>query len=93
MGYVRTRQDLEVDFRVRFADGTPELIQVCADLADVGTQARELRALEDAAREEPDCARRVMVPERPAVALRASSGVVVQSVCEWLLTPMAAHSR
>lgn len=50
-GYVKTRDALEVDFLSREADGGQSLIQVCADADDSDTLAREVRALQSAAKE------------------------------------------
>lgn len=46
--YCRTRSGREVDFLVTHRDGARELVQVCADLADLATRARELAALTEA---------------------------------------------
>lgn len=51
--YVKTKDGFEVDFLSRNADGSQSLIQVCANLDDPGTLAREVRALEAAAAEYP----------------------------------------
>jgi hypothetical protein len=61
VAYVRPRSgadagapsDWEVDFLARYPDGRQQLIQVCADLHEPGTRAREFRALECAAKEHP----------------------------------------
>jgi predicted AAA+ superfamily ATPase len=53
VGYVRTKDGFEVDFLARNADGTEDLIQVCADPDDPETLAREVRALESAAAAHP----------------------------------------
>lgn len=87
IGYVRTGQGYEVDFHVRAPDGASELIQVCADIADAATLARELRALDDATREYPRAARRLLVLERGQLPAVVTTGVVVQPAYEWLLTP------
>ena len=47
--YVRTPSGYEVDFFARDAAGNQALIQVCADFDSPDTQAREVRALQDAA--------------------------------------------
>ena len=88
-GYVRTGQGLEVDFLARAPDGRQELIQVCADITDAGTRARELRALDDAAQEYPRATRRLLVLDRGSLPTSASPGVVVQTVYEWMLAPRA----
>ena len=91
VGYVRTGQGFEVDFHVRAAGGSTELIQVCADIADATTLTRELRALADAAHDYPRATRRLLVLHRGALALD-QPGVLVQPVYEWLLTPPAGGS-
>lgn len=88
-GYVRTGQGFEVDFLARAPDGRQELIQVCADITDAGTRARELRALDDAAQEYPRATRRLLVLDRGSLPTSASPGVVVQTVYEWMLAPRA----
>ena len=88
-GYVRTGQGFEVDFLARASDGRQELIQVCADITDAGTRARELRALDDAAQEYPRATRRLLVLDRGSLPTSASPGVVVQTVYEWMLAPRA----
>lgn len=89
LGYVRTAGGFEVDFLARFADGRQELIQVCADLADATTRERELRALEDAAKEYPHATRRLLVYDRSAKSLAVPDGIGVQPVYEWLLVQPA----
>lgn len=49
--YVKTKGGHEVDFLARAADGGQALIQVCADVDDPDTLAREVRALQEAAAE------------------------------------------
>ena len=88
-GYVRTGQGFEVDFLARAPDGRQELIQVCADITDAGTRARELRALDDVAQEYPRATRRLLVLDRGSLPTSASPGVVVQTVYEWMLAPRA----
>ena len=87
VGYVRTGHGFEVDFLARAPDGRQELIQVCADITDAGTRARELRALDDAAHEYPSATRRLLVLDRGALPPSAAPGVVVQTVYEWMLAP------
>ncbi len=52
--YVRTRDGYEVDFFARDPAGGETLIQVCTDVSDADTYAREIRALTAAATEYPD---------------------------------------
>jgi len=51
IGYVKTNEGFEVDFFAEHADGSRELLQVCASVDDPETLAREVRALEAAERE------------------------------------------
>jgi uncharacterized protein len=51
ISYVRTTEGHEVDFFARHADGTRELIQVCARLDADETRTREVRALVEAGKE------------------------------------------
>lgn len=51
--YVRTRDGYEVDFFARDPEGSATLIQVCTDVSDPATHAREVRALAAAAAEYP----------------------------------------
>lgn len=93
LGFVRTAGGFEVDFLARFADGRQELIQVCADLSDVATRARELRALEDAAKEYPHATRRLLVMDWSAKQLPVPDGIEVQPVYEWLLAQPTTPGR
>ena len=85
VGYVKTEDGLEVDFHARFADGSEELIQVCADLTAPGVRERELRALAAAVREHPRATRRILVLTYEQVPARSQSGVDVQPAYQWLL--------
>jgi len=88
IAYVRCGNALEVDFLARFPDGTTELIQVCADLADPATRARELRALETAAVHHPRATRRMLVRNRDAIAgTTAPPGLTIEPASDWMLRP------
>lgn len=83
--YVKTPGGYEVDFLARPPGGTPELIQVCADLANAEATERELRAMEDAAQVYPKVTRRLLTLTRDAMPANAPQGVIVQPAYEWLL--------
>src|SRR4029077_5161111 len=51
--YVRTRDGYEVDFFARNPAGSVMLIQVCTEVSEAETYAREVRALSAAATEYP----------------------------------------
>jgi predicted AAA+ superfamily ATPase len=67
ISYVRTASGFEVDFLARYPEGHRELIQVCADLDEPTTRAREVRALVDARREYRDASLHIitLAPEVP----------------------------
>ena len=85
VGYVRTREGLEVDFLARERASGEELIQVCADLSSPATRARELRALAAAAKDYPRATLRMLVLDRDAVARAATPEIEVLPAYEWLL--------
>lgn len=73
VAYVKTKDGYEVDFLARQAAGGQALVQVCADVDDPETLAREVRALQAAAEECPAdrqlilaAASRLPFPEVPA---------------------------
>lgn len=88
VGYVKTEDGFEVDFHVRYRNGTEELIQVCADPSAPETLERELRALGQATKVEPGAARYLLVLNRDLTLLRRIStpGVLVLPAYEWLLS-------
>ncbi len=85
VGYVKTDEGFEVDFLVRLPAAGMELIQVCADLRNPETLARELRALTEAAKAHPRAVQRLLVPDRDALSGVNAPGVEVQPAYEWLL--------
>lgn len=86
VAYVRTRQGHEVDFLARTPCGRTELIQVCADMSDPATAARELRALDAAAAEFPGARRLLLTLARDGLPAEAPSGVEVRPAYEWMLS-------
>ena len=64
-----------------------ELIQVCADARDPATMERELRGLDEAGSTYPRARRRLLVAMREGLPGQVPSGVVAQTVSEWLLMP------
>jgi predicted AAA+ superfamily ATPase len=84
--YVRNQSGTEVDFMARSARGD-ELIQVCADARDPATMERELRGLDEAGSTYPRARRRLLVAMREGLPGQVPSGVVAQTVSEWLLMP------
>jgi hypothetical protein len=83
--YVRTRDGYEVDFFARNPAGGVTLIQVCTDVSDAETYAREVRALTAAATEYPSAIPLLLtfdtLPPRPPLA----SPLRWQPAIAWLL--------
>ena len=85
VGYVATAAGTEVNFHVHRSSGKPELVQVCASLADAKTRARELRAIADA-RQELGPLPATVVTLHDDEQLEASDGAVrVVPAWRWLL--------
>jgi predicted AAA+ superfamily ATPase len=84
-GYVRTRDGFEVDFFARGPAGGAVLIQVCADVGDAETYAREVRALSAAAVEYPGAVPLLLtfdtLPPRPPLP----APLVWRPAIAWLL--------
>lgn len=85
VGYVKTRDGLEVDFLARHLGNGEELIQVCADVSSPDTLVREVRALTAAAQDHSRAVRRLLVLDRDALTGLNEPGVEVQPAYEWLL--------
>ena len=83
--YVRTPEGYEVDFLARHADGTAELIQVCADASDPSTARRELRALADAAEAHPDASATLLAMRRAGLPRDLPAVVRACAAYEWIL--------
>lgn len=85
MGYLDTADGCEVDFCVRGHDGALHLVQVCAQLSDGETRARELRALASGMAEaRTDRATLVTLYDEEVVRLDAGTVDVVPA-WRWLL--------
>ncbi len=84
--YVRTADDLEVDFLVHLPGGEQQLIQVSAELDSAETVARETRALLAAAEEHPQASLHLItLTSDPIPSLPAQ--VAHHSAATWLLEP------
>lgn len=82
--YVRTREDGEVDFLARRPGEKPMLIQVCAELDDPDTRAREVRALLAPAQEHSRASLH-LVTLTPESTSGVPNAVQVHSAAVWLL--------
>jgi hypothetical protein len=84
VNYVITEAGFEVDFLARGVAGELTLIQVCAELDNPATLAREVRALQDAASTWPDAVLQLITlaaPPAPAIP----AGIEVHLALDWLL--------
>lgn len=85
VNYVITPAGFEVDFLAHNAAGQATLIQVCADLSDPATLARELRALQDAASLWPDAHLQLITLAQVSAANIPAPVRVIQAA-DWLLS-------
>ncbi len=83
--YLRTAEGYEVDFLARGPDGGMELLQVCADLSDPATAAREYRALAAGGEMFPDARRLLLTLLRDGLPAEVPAGMEVRTACEWFL--------
>ena len=87
VNYVRTPNGYEVDFLARDAAGHETLIQVCADLAEPATLAREVRALQDAATLWPMADLQLITLGQLTQSLLPPE-IKVHQAADWLLSTM-----
>lgn len=85
VAYVRTAAGFEVDFGVRGPGGNEALVQVCAELDDPDTLAREVRALRDAAPAWPRATLHLIALDW-SPGLQQPAGVQLHRAADWLLT-------
>ncbi|MFM9092311.1 MAG: ATP-binding protein [Verrucomicrobiota bacterium] len=86
--YVRTGSGGEVDFLATPLVGRPALIQVCADLSDPETRAREIRALQEARAEHrglPGLLLTAGASGLSQVQAEVPKGITVRPAWEWML--------
>lgn len=84
VAYIRTSKGFEVDFHVRYPEGREALIQVCANIDQAATLAREIRALQDAAAEFPRAHPLLLTLDQPSL-LDIPAGITVMAARDWLL--------
>lgn len=82
--YVRTAGGFEVDFLARYFDGREALIQVCANIENPDTLAREVRALREAAAEFSRADTLLITMDKPVV-LDIEKNIQVVEARDWLL--------
>lgn len=82
--YVKTDAGYEVDFLARSLAGEEALIQVCANLDDPATLAREVRALEDASQARPQASLHLIAMDYPS-RMQLPTGIHLHRASQWLL--------
>lgn len=88
--HVKTAQGHEVDFLATSVDGSTQLIQVAAEIGNVATFEREIRALQGAAAEFP-AARKVLIAEgTPPRDASMPKGIELLPMWRWLIDPQRA---
>ena len=83
--YVKTTDGFEVDFLARFPGSPPQLIQVAASAADPQTAERELRALHEAMREQPNATAHLVVLDDSGLPRATPSGIRAVAAADWFL--------
>lgn len=87
LAWVGTQDGREVDFLATAPDRPPQLIQVCADLSDPDTRARELGGLDAALGEGPDRSAVVVTRfEQAEIEVRGRSVRLIPA-WRWMLEP------
>lgn len=81
--YVRTASGYEVDFLARYWDGREELVRVCADLTDIQTAEREVRALVQASQLYPH-ARPLLIALHSTPHI-TPEGITIRTALDWFL--------
>ncbi len=84
VSYVRTKEGYEVDFLAQSPEGRLALLQVCADLGDMGTQEREIRGLMSACEEFPHASKH-LITLTPELAADVPNTIQIHSAAIWLL--------
>ena len=88
VSYVSTPEGYEVDFLARTPDGRTELLQVCADMSEPSTAAREFRALDAAGAQHPQARRRLLTLTQDGLPAQAPADVDVRPAYDWMLDPV-----
>lgn len=85
VGYVRTEEGYEVDFRARDPDGRVWLLQVSAEVRDATTWQREIRALASAVAAEPDATALLLTSDSQPPDEALPPPLAWQPAAAWLL--------
>jgi uncharacterized protein len=86
VAYVKTASGFEVDFLACHADGSEDLIQVCASVDDPDTLSREVRALQDAATEHPSARQLILTAESRTPFPTVPRPIQILPAWQWMLS-------
>ncbi len=86
IAYVKTANGFEVDFLARHTDGGEELIQVCASIDDPDTREREIRSLQESAKEHPRAKPRILTLESRLPYPAIPKEIEVMPAWAWMMT-------
>lgn len=86
VAYVKTTSGFEVDFLARHADDSEDLIQVCTNVDDPETLAREVRALQDAATEHPRARPFILSAESRTPFPTIPAPLQILAAWQWMLS-------
>lgn len=92
--YVRTQSGAEVDFLATPLTGRPTLVQVCADMSDPETRAREFRALAEAMSENKGLEGLILTATSTGISqalAEAPKKVSIRPAWEWMLEGKAGR--
>lgn len=91
VGYFLTQNKYEIDFHARMPNGELLLVQVCLDIADTQTLARELRPFGDLSSYEQS-ARKILVSLYSRSGVEIPADIEFYPASEWLLSCSAVES-
>jgi len=91
VSYLRTPAGYEVDFVALAPEGAVQLVQVCADLTDPATHAREVRALLDAAPQFPSPSLHIITLQT-APPPEAHPEIQYHNAAAWLLNESSRYT-
>ena len=85
LGYLLTDDGLEVDFLARTYGGETLLVQVAADISELDTWQREIRALESARADHAEARCLLITESKPTHRVDVPEWLEVSTIWRWLL--------
>lgn len=89
--YYKTKNNLEVDFLVKYTDRKMELIQVCADISDEKTKKRELKALTSAMEELNISSAFILTSSTKDIVKINARKITIVPAYEWILEKITTY--